>query len=168
MAVGIIIIVILVAVLATQASGSSTGGGILGSLGGALGGNLGADQIAGYASNAGFQGSDLVMSVAVALAESGGNPAAVGDINITPGGSVGLWQINLKAHPEYAGIDLTSPQNNADAAYRVYRNAGSNFSPWSAYNNGSTSNFLAQASAGVSMWQAANPSPANTDIGITS
>ena len=55
--------------------------------------------------------------MAVALAESSGNPAAVGDMNIpnvaAAGGSVGLWQINKAAHPEFAGQDLTDPQINA-------------------------------------------------------
>ena len=122
--------------------------------GGSIMGKLSAQDIAGYASNAGFQGSDLVMAVAVALAESSGNPGAVGDLSITPGGSVGLWQINLKYHPEFAGWDLTDPQTNANAAYRVYTAAGDSFSPWSTYNNGIPSNLLAEASNGVSGIQA--------------
>jgi Lysozyme like domain len=100
-----------------------------------LGGNLSTSDIMGYAAAAGFSGSDLNVAVAVALAESSGNPAAVGDTNI-PGGSVGLWQINLKAHPEFAGQDLTDPQTNADAAFAVYSAAGNSFAPWSTFKSG--------------------------------
>lgn len=123
------------------------GGAILGM------GNLTADQIAGYAQNAGFSGSDLTMAVAVALAESSGNPGARGDLSITAGGSVGLWQINLRWHPEFTGQDLTDPQTNANAAYSIYRAAGNSFSPWSTYGNGMASNHLSEASAGVTAMQ---------------
>ena len=143
MEIGIVIIVILVAAVA--AMGSS--GGL-----GALMGNLDAEQIAGYAQNAGFTGSDLTMAVAVALAESSGNPGATGDLSITPGGSVGLWQINLHYHPEFTGWNLTDPQTNANAAFSVYTKAGG-FSPWSTYSNGMASNHLADASTGVTAMQ---------------
>jgi hypothetical protein len=155
MALGIVVLIILVAVIATmQASGestggSSTGGSILGSLESAFGGNLNAQQIAGYASNAGFQGSDLVMSVAVALAESSGNPSASGD----NGTSTGLWQIHFTVHPEFNGWDLTDPQTNANAAFSVYTKAGNSFSPWTTYNNGMASNNLSIAEAGVTAMQ---------------
>jgi hypothetical protein len=125
-----------------------TGSGIMG--------NLSASDIAGYASNAGFQGSDLVMAVAVALAESSGDPNAVGDkVVAAPYGSVGLWQINTKAHPEYDHNQLTDPQYNANAAHDIYQRAGG-FSPWSTYSNGMASNNFAAASAGVTAMQQAS------------
>lgn len=99
-------------------------------------GNLTASQIAVYAANAGFKGTDLQTAVAVALAESSGNPNANGDTEITAGGSVGLWQINLAAHPEFNGENLYDPQTNANAAYAVYQAAGYSFSPWSTYKSG--------------------------------
>ena len=110
--------------------------GAIQNFGGILSGNLSASQIAQYAANAGFSGDDLATAVAIALAESSGNPNANGDTNLTPGGSIGLWQINLKAHPEFAQLDLTDPQTNADAAYAVYQAAGYNFQPWSTYKSG--------------------------------
>jgi len=112
-------------------------------------GKLAASDIAGYAGNAGFSGPDLQVAVAVALAESGGDPGAVGDTNITPGGSIGLWQINLKAHPEYTAAQLTDPQANANAAYSVYRSAGNQFTPWSTYTGGQYADFIVQAQQGV-------------------
>src|ERR1700740_3603313 len=86
-------------------------------------------DIATVAENAGFSGNDLVTAVAIALAESGGNPNALGDIGIGQG-SFGLWQINSKYHPEF-GPDFTTlydPQTNANAAYQIYVNANG-FSP---------------------------------------
>jgi hypothetical protein len=99
-------------------------------------------QIAAYAANAGFSGSALSIATAIALAESSGNPLVVGDSNITPGGSVGLWQINLAAHPEYSAADLLDPQANANAAFQVYQNAGNQFTPWTTFKTGQYSPYL--------------------------
>lgn len=148
-------VVLIIAVIGIAAIALGGGGAIPGisSSGGGAGfmGNLNAEQIAVYASNAGFSGSDLVMSVAVALGESSGNPSAVGD----NGNSIGLWQINTPAHPEFSGQDLTDPQVNANAAFSVYSAAGNSWHPWGAYTNGSASNYLGQASAGVTAMQSA-------------
>ena len=108
-------------------------------------GNLNAAQIATYAQNAGFEGQDLQTAVAIALAESSGNPNANGDTLLTPGGSVGLWQINLAAHPEFSEWNLTDPQTNARAAYSIYAAAGFNFSPWSTYRSGAYQSYLSDA-----------------------
>lgn len=91
-------------------------------------------QIRQIATVAGFMGGDLETAVAIAKAESGGNPNAVGDLTL--GVSVGLWQINLHFHPEYDHASLLDPQYNANAAWAIYDAAGSNFSPWSTYKNG--------------------------------
>jgi hypothetical protein len=109
---------------------------------GALG-NLDPATIAQYAANAGFSGPALQTAVAIALAESGGNPNAVGDLNL--GTSVGLWQINLRAHPEFANVNLRDPQTNANAAFAIYTAAGSSFSPWSTYKSGAYQAFLSAA-----------------------
>lgn len=96
-----------------------------------------AADIGQVAANAGFQGDDLVTAVAVALAESSGNPNAWGDAGIGAG-SFGLWQINAKYHPEY-GPDfsqLYDPQTNANAAFAVYSQAGQSFKPWSTFKTG--------------------------------
>lgn len=117
------------------------------------GGNLTPSQIAGYASAAGFTGDDLVTAVAIAMAESGGNPMAYNPetaANTPTGlGSVGLWQIYLKAHPEFAGIDLTNPTNNAAAAFAVYQAAGNRFTPWSTFGNGAYAGYVTTARSAV-------------------
>jgi Lysozyme like domain len=108
-------------------------------------GNLSASDIATYAANAGFSGSDLITAVSVALAESSGNPRALGDVGIGQG-SIGLWQINSYYHPEF-GPDFTilyDPQTNANAAYSIYSVSGHTFKPWSAFNSGRYQAFVPQ------------------------
>lgn len=95
-------------------------------------------SISGYARTAGFAGGDLIIAVAIALAESSGDPNAIGDKTLAPdnGPSYGLWQINMgqKAHAaEFAGQNLFDPQVNANAAFQIYKNAGMTFRPWATF-----------------------------------
>jgi hypothetical protein len=125
----------------------ATAGGALLSIG-----NLTVDQIANVARNAGFSGNDLITAVSVAMAESGGNPKALGDLGIG-NGSFGLWQINSYYHPEY-GPDFTvlyDPQTNANAAFAIYSQAGYAFKPWSTFNNGSYASFVSTVQNTVSV-----------------
>jgi hypothetical protein len=102
--------------------------------------NLTPQQIAQYAYNAGFRGAALNQAVAIAIAESGGrtdayNPeTAAGTKNGS--GSRGLWQIYGTAHPEFNNSSAFDPQVNANAAFKVFREAGNRFSPWSTFNQG--------------------------------
>lgn len=116
------------------------------------------DDILTVATNAGFTGQDLTTAVAVALAESSGNPNALGDVGIGQG-SFGLWQINSYWHPEY-GPDFTTlydPQTNANAAYQIYVKAGNSFSPWSTFKNGSYSQFVSSVTAAIAIFITQNP-----------
>lgn len=111
--------------------------------------DLNASQIKTLAQNAGFSGDDLNTSVAIALAESQGNPQAHGDVDVPVPGSAsyGLWQINSYWHPEY-GPDFTTlydPQTNANAAFAIYQTAGNRFTPWSTFKTGVYRSFLSQA-----------------------
>ena len=106
-------------------------------------------QLLALAAAAGFSGDDLVTAVSIALAESGGNPNAHGDTAITPGGSIGLWQINLKSHPEFNGQNLFDPATNAAAAYSVYQGAGGSFQPWSTFKSGAFQNYTAAVAAQI-------------------
>jgi peptidoglycan hydrolase CwlO-like protein len=109
------------------------------------------EQIAFVAQKAGFTGRNLIIAVAVALAESGGNANAEGDVTI--GGSFGLWQVFCGAHP-----DLIPPSNPDSVAwYDPYQNArwayqisgGSNWYPWSTYKHGTYQAFMDEAQAAV-------------------
>ena len=107
-----------------------------------------AAQIQRYAANAGFSGPDLATAVAIALAESGGNPAVVGDRTLAPtrGPSIGLWQINIgsKANPQFANWNLTDPQVNANAAFAIYSAIGGfgTTRGWTTYTGGEYAQFL--------------------------
>ncbi len=113
-------------------------------------------DIAKLAYSAGFRGDALNIAVAIALAESGGNTAAYNPElaagTATGSGSRGLWQIYGTAHPEYNNDSAFDPRVNAQAAYKVFREAGNRFTPWSTYNQGManpTQNWAASAGSGV-------------------
>ena len=122
-------------------------------------------QIAQYAYNAGFRGAALNQAVAVAIAESGGNPAAYNPEAAagtkTGSGSRGLWQIYGSAHPEFNNPSAFDPQVNANAAFKVFREAGNRFTPWSTFNQGLAIPRVDYASQikGVSMPQTKQASP---------
>jgi hypothetical protein len=108
-------------------------------------------DIARHAAAAGFKGADLRMAVAVAYAESGGNPAA--HALTSREDSRGLWQINVRAHPEFAGSNLYDPATNARAAKAVLAKQG--WSAWSVYTNGKAMLYLPSVTAAI----------AQTDLG---
>jgi hypothetical protein len=111
------------------------------------GGALRPGSIAQHAAGAGFGGNDLVVAVAVALAESGGRPG-IDNAGLNSDGSVdyGLWQIN-SVHTA-SGFDparASDPTYNAAWARRVFLGAGGNWTPWVTYNNGAYQQHLAIA-----------------------
>lgn len=110
--------------------------------------NLSPAQIAAAAINAGFSGVNLYTAIAIALAESGGDPNAVnpGTASV-PENSQGLWQINLNAHPQYSSPGILDPLTNASAAYSI--SGGSNFNAWSTFTDGKYLSYLPQAYAAV-------------------
>lgn len=143
----------LLAVLAYFAVNPSAGNSVTASVESIIKGKLTPAQIAGYASAAGFSGDDLTTAIAVALAESGGDTSVQGDQSLAPtnGPSIGLWQINIgsRAHPELAEVDLTDPQNNANAAFSIYVAAGYSFHPWTTFTSGIYATFIQAASQGI-------------------
>lgn len=92
-------------------------------------------QIAGLAQQVGLSGRAMQIASAVAMGESGGDTNA---LNPGHGGSeysVGLWQINLLAHPQYTEAQMKDPLQNAKAMYAI-SSGGTNWNPWGAYTNG--------------------------------
>ena len=112
---------------------------------------LAPEQIALVAQKAGFTGQNLEIAVAVALAESGGNVNAEGDVAI--GGSFGLWQVFCMAHPTLIppsnpdSVAWYDPWQNARWAYQI--SGGSNWNPWSTYKHGTYLAFMDEARAAV-------------------
>lgn len=107
-------------------------------------------QVAGYAARAGFTGAGLTRAVAVALAESGGNPRARSAPNHDKWHSVdrGLWQFNSHWHPEVSDAQAYDPAAAAAAAYRVSKR-GTDWHEWSTWNNGAAAAMLPIAALGA-------------------
>lgn len=117
-------------------------------------------RIAGHAHAAGFRGDALTVAVAVALAESGGDPRAHNPK--PPDDSYGLWQINMlgRLGPDRrarygltTNRDLFDPAVNARVAHAIAA-GGRDWSPWATYTHGSYRRHLAKAAQGVAAWQA--------------
>ncbi|MBO0840467.1 MAG: transglycosylase SLT domain-containing protein [Sciscionella sp.] len=109
---------------------------------------LNATQIAEHAYKAGFRGDALSTAVAVALAESTGDPNQHNAV--PPDDSYGLWQINMlgslgPARRQQFGLhsdnQLLNPDTNARAAWAI-SNHGTNWQPWTTYNTGAYKNYL--------------------------
>ncbi|ATY11158.1 lytic transglycosylase [Amycolatopsis sp. AA4] len=112
---------------------------------------LSAEEIAQHAYRAGFRGQALTTAVAVALAESGGNPRAHN--GTPPDNSYGLWQVNMlgslgpaRRHEFRLRSDdeLFDADENAKAAWAISGH-GKSFQPWSTYTNGAYKSHLAAA-----------------------
>jgi hypothetical protein len=99
-------------------------------------------ELQALAASVGFP--DPALAAAIAMAESGGNPQAVGDVTL--GRSIGLWQINLAAHPQYDESSLFDPTTNAQAALAISSN-GTNWKPWTTYNTGAYEQFYSPSSS---------------------
>jgi hypothetical protein len=101
--------------------------------------DLSVAQIGTVAAAAGFSGSGLVMAIAVALAESGGNAKAT---NLDSNGSVdrGVWQIN-SVHAEYSAACDYHPSCAAGAAFSISAE-GTNWGAWVTYQHGAEIPFL--------------------------
>ena len=99
-------------------------------------------EIARVAAGAGFTGDGLVTAVAVAMAESSGNPTA--HLLTSREDSRGLWQINVRAHPSYDANRLYDPAYNAAAAYDI-SGGGTSWRAWSTYTNGAYRAYLPEA-----------------------
>lgn len=111
-------------------------------------------QLADVAFAAGFRGESLKIAVAVAIAESGGNASAVGDVSLEDakwGPSIGLWQVrSVKAERGRGSsrdeLALYDPSFNGRSAWSI-SGGGKTFKPWSMYTNGRYAKFLNRSTA---------------------
>lgn len=109
---------------------------------------LSISEIRQHAANAGFTGDDLDIAVAVALAESGGDPKKHNPK--PPDNSYGLWQINMLGDmgPERrkrfgltSNDQLFDPATNARAAYSIFKTQGWE-KGWTTYKSGKYKSFM--------------------------
>lgn len=105
-------------------------------------------QIAGYALAAGFPPNEVATATAVALAESGGDPAAT-NRNTNGSYDYGLWQINTVHGGLLNQGDKFNPLDNAKMALTVYKGAGNKWTPWSVYKSGVYRAQLLKGTAGA-------------------
>lgn len=106
-------------------------------------------EIAGYAKGAGFVGNDIDIAVAVAMAESGGDPKNHNGNVATGDDSYGLMQINMigsmgPARRAKFGITsndaLYDPATNMRAAKIIKDDSG--WGAWTTYTRGTYKQFL--------------------------
>ncbi|WP_457030060.1 transglycosylase SLT domain-containing protein [Kitasatospora sp. P5_F3] len=104
------------------------------------------NELRSLAEQAGFSGQDVGIAAAVAMAESSGNPDALGDTTLVDdkwGPSVGLWQIRALRKPQSYGFPdtlrvesaLHDPSKNAAATYAIFK-SGNGWKQWSTFTNG--------------------------------
>jgi len=111
-------------------------------------------QLADLWKSAGGDPLQAETAAAIALAESGGDTNRVNNTAYPnrPGYhppvagaqkeySVGLWQINLLAHPTYTATQMLTQAGNVAAARAISGN-GANWNPWSTYTSGAYKKFL--------------------------
>lgn len=147
-----------------------------------------ARQILDVAMGAGFRGDDAVIAVAIALAESDGDPNALnpwfwtrGQLMAKPHGngsvcgysycgdySLGLWQVNMRPDIRQTRLslwglssveDLYQPEVNARAAYSLYRGRGGKFGDWSTFLNSAYLNRMPSARTAFAIWAAEQTVP---------
>lgn len=101
--------------------------------------------------------------------ESGGNPGIASRFNAGGGeDSHGLWQINLKAHPQMAGLAVNPEAATAYAA-QLWRSQG--WQPWSVTHNGfpddlgGSAQARAVGSGGSGAWSSRTLSPNPATMG---
>lgn len=95
----------------------------------------------------GFTDDDLVISIAVAHAESGFRTDS--RYVTSEEDSRGLWQINTYAHPNFDGNQLYDGMYNGRAAFTVFRDAGYRWTPWTTYTRGNYRDFWDEAVSAV-------------------
>ena len=128
-------------------------------------------QAYAYARQAGFDPAAATIAAAIAMGESGLNPAAKGDTGLETsywGPSIGLMQIRTIKSETGSGKDrdisvLTDPLQNMIAAFHI-STGGKDFTPWTVYNTGAYRKFLGQASTASKT--AGSSSPQAVDAGF--
>lgn len=110
-------------------------------------------EVVDWARDAGWSGADLQIAVAIAIAESGGNPRAISPPNTAPGpaqGSrdYGLFQINEYYHV-FDKVLILGGQLNAKQAFSIYKAAGNKFTPWSTFKYGQYKDKMDEAASAL-------------------
>lgn len=117
------------------------------------------NEIAGAVRDAGFPRYSWTVAVAVALAESSGNPTATNH-NTNGSTDYGLFQINSVHSDLLSKHNWQDPTDNARMALAISAH-GNNWTPWTTFNNGRYRMYLPRAKAATG--EPATPSGGGTD-----
>lgn len=117
---------------------------------------LSAAQVYALARSVGLPHNGAVTATAIAWAESGLNPNAIGDVSLedaTWGPSVGLWQVrSVKSQTGTGGTrdvnKLTEPTFNARSMFSI-SGGGASWAAWSTYTSGAYRRFLPSVQSAV-------------------
>ena len=103
-------------------------------------------SVAGFARQAGWQGGDVALATAVALATSAGDDAYeyAAPFHL-PGLFVGLWGVDVETFPEFDASLMRNPVYNAEAAHSIWLRLGRSWGWNAAYNSGFYRRFAAEA-----------------------
>ena len=124
---------------------------------------------------AGLGHGAAVTATAIAIAESGLNPDAVGDTTLANakwGPSVGLWQIRTLNAEKHTGgsrdaAQLRDPASNARSMVEI-SNKGASWTPWSVYTSGAYKSHLGAVESAVGPGGSiASPTPTRGDTSGT-
>ena len=109
-----------------------------------------AKQVQDLLRQVGFPEDKIVLMCAVCRQESGFNTNAINDGSGTKSVeySVGLFQINTRAHKNYTVEQLKNPIINASEALRIYKTQG--LRAWGGYTDGGYKKYLALSQAAYS------------------
>jgi hypothetical protein len=103
------------------------------------------------------------IAAAISMAESiGGHWSAHNNTAATGDDSIGLWQINLRAHANYRATNLYNIDANA-AAMRDLSGTFTNWSAWSTYRSGAFRQYLRGAGQPVTSGPHPGPVPQSTE-----
>ena len=108
--------------------------------------NLSATDVVLVAKDAGFEGNQLRIAVAVSFAEDPAHDtAARGRV-----GEIGLWQIYPKAWPQFASRNLDDPNVNAQTAFEISQHQPKHWNYWTTWPLAASSR-LPDASAAIAL-----------------
>lgn len=117
------------------------------------------NEIAGAVRDAGFPKHSWTVAVAIALAESSGNPTATNH-NTNGSTDYGLFQINSVHSDLLSKHNWQDPTDNARMALAISSH-GNNWLPWTTFSNGRYRMYLPRAKSATG--EPATPSGGGTD-----
>ena len=119
---------------------------------------LSATDVVLVAKDAGFEGNQLRIAVAVSFAEDPSHDTSARG----PVGEIGLWQIYPKAWPQFASQNLDDPNVNARTAFEISQHQPKHWNYWTTWPLQASSR-LPDASATIALVESWNSGKFNDE-----